>query len=484
MSQHPIRALIGAEPFDPQAGTDLVLARWALARLEPALRYAADADTWLLRGDESWANVGKDFALTAVIELAHLMPSGSPEAEKGSKERLRLERRARFTSKRGASDVAGMMRAVARSPASGARVLLSDLDNDPEILWAGGRAWNLRHWPYQLDDEGAPDSATPHLHTASVTPRKQATPRWDELVRLVWPDAEVREWALNVLAVALTGYPAAVLPILCGKEGRGKSSVVSLLMRCLGTYGDSVSPKLLSGAEGHASIVYALKGLRLAFIDEGPRGGQVATEALKALTGGTKLTGNRMRENPVTFVPTHTLVLTCNEPPSLTDPAIRRRVKLIPCDSSYPEAIAEVMCALGPDGPGSVWEGEAPGVLADMMRRAAAWLRNRASIETAPAVVAELVQEIAAEQDPIVQWVAEETEKDATGTKAGDLYAAFVAWCKGHNVKNPPSKTAWGRKLNDLGHERDKRGGGVVYRPLRLQALGLTPLRIVPGMAS
>jgi hypothetical protein len=50
------------------------------------------------------------------------------------------------------------------------------------------------------------DPATPHLHTAGVMPERRPTPLWDAFLAAVWPDPEIRRWAVRVLSIALTGY--------------------------------------------------------------------------------------------------------------------------------------------------------------------------------------------------------------------------------------------------------------------------------------
>jgi P4 family phage/plasmid primase-like protien len=469
-----VRRYIGVGAFDPDADSDQKLAEAALERMSPALRYAADADTWLVRGEDRWHVVGRDYAATVVAQLSRLMPGGSPTAEKGSDEARRAERKRKFTTQRTAAGVASMMRSVARDPDSPVRVELSQLDSEPYVLWAGGLPYDLRVREPSIT--AVAFKTGPHLHTAAVTPKWGAdAPCWEAFVDAVWPDPAVRDWALRVLSVALTGYSDAVLPVLIGKGGRGKSSVVDLIMSVLGSYAEPVSAKLLSGGDGHASIFYALKGLRLAFIDEGPRAGVVATETLKQLTGGTKLTGNRMRENPITFAPSHTLILTSNAEPTLTDEALRRRVRLIPCDGD-PDEIRRARQAIG-DVDGEVWQAEAPRVLAYLMHEAAEWLADRDSASTAaaPDSIRNLAEEIGREQDVVMQWLEDAVDEHAQGTKAGDLYRDFISWTKERAIKHPPTSTTWGRRLTELGYPGTK-SGNERRRPLRTRMAGITGL--------
>ncbi|MFI7678545.1 phage/plasmid primase, P4 family [Actinophytocola sp. NPDC049390] len=457
-----VREVIGTHAFDPQAGLDLTLAQTVLERVAPAVRYAEDAESWLRRGPELWELAGKEYAATIVTQVAQLMPAGNPDGE--GDEKARADRRKRFMTSASAGAIAKQMVALARDPGSPIRTRLADLDAEPWVFWAGGQAWDLRGTELSELDL---DPGTPHLHAAALAPEWIETPHWDAYLAAVLSDPELRAWTLRVLSIGLTGYPDAALPILLGEPGVGKTSLVKLIMSVLGTYAHAADPRLLVDGNSHASIVYALKGRRLSFIDEGPRRGRWATERLKQLTGGGELTGNRMRENPITFSPTHTLVLTANDEPQLTDEGLRRRVRLIPF-SGDPAEVRERRAALGPIG-GAVWRREAPGILAQLMREAGLWLADPDSALTAaaPASVRDLAEEISREQDTVRTWVESETEPDREGMPAMRLYEAFADWCKRLSIRDVPSPTAWGRKLTDLGYP-SKHGKAARTRPLRL----------------
>lgn len=445
--------VIGTHSFDPDEDeTDQGHADAALGRVYPALRAGVDSGTWVVRGPEVWEERG-ELAGWAISVLARLMPPGKiagPDEEKGPAH-FQAKRRARWHSTAGRNAIAAAMRDITRGADHFAALRLSELDTEAEVLWAGGVPWDLRLSGEQPVVSHL-DPGTPHLHTAKVAPALVPTPAWDAYIATVWPDPEVRAWALRVLAIAATGYPDAALPVLYGSERTGKSATVALLMDLLGTYAHAADPRLLAGADNaHASVVYALKGRRLSFIDEGPRKGALATERLKQLTGGAALTGNAMRANPITFNPTHTLVMSTNDEPQIADAALRARMRIIPCEADR-EAVAAARLAITP----AVWADEAPGVLAMVMREAAMWLDDRrtAGNAAAPMVVQTIADEIADAQDPYAQWLTERTTPDATGTSSRALYKAFAAWFEDDITRRRtaiPSETAWGRALTRLG---------------------------------
>ena len=474
-----VREVIGAHSFDPNAGLDQTLAESVLERTYPALRYAYDANAWLLRAPDRW-ELHKRLSPWAVATVAPLMPVGDPTAEKGSEPHTRHQRRARLMSTAGARAIAQKMDDLVAGGVHPAATALSHLDADPEILWAGGVAWDLRR-SIEAPTPAGLDPATPHLHTAAMAPRPGPTPLWDTFLEAVWPDPELRAWALRVLSIALTGYADRALPILLGETGRGKTQVVALIMSVLGTYGHAANPKLLSpNSNEHDTFVFDLKGRRLSFIDEAPSEAKVGQERLKQLTGGGELTGRRMNQDPITFLPSHTFVLTSNDEPVLTDPAVRSRARLIPCDGD-PELVRAARAAIGHLS-GAAWRAEAPGVLASLMSETAGWLLDPTSahVTAAPAGIQFLAESIGAEQDPVSVWVTEETEASEVGTPSRELYQAFTASCLRNNLRRDaiPSETKWGRALTRLGYESRHTETGK-RRPLIVRSGGF-----LPGMPS
>jgi P4 family phage/plasmid primase-like protien len=488
--QFSVREVIGTHLFDPVAQLDQPLAQAVLGRVHPVVRYASDAGSWMLRLPDRW-ELRKDLKEWAVATVASLMPIGDPGADKDSDEKARSSRRARLQTQSGAKAIAGKMNALVAAGLHPCAVRLADLDSQPHILWAGGYPWDLTAClPDTPMDRwlASMDLTTPHLHTAGVTPERVPTPLWDAFLAAVWPDPEVRAWALRVLAIALTGYPDRALPILIGETGRGKTQVVSLLMSVLGSYAHAADARLLGaeGAKAHASIIYALKGRRLSFIDEGPREGKFAQERLKQLTGGGELTANEMNQNPVTFRPTHTLLLTTNDEPVLTDPAIRSRARLIPCDGD-PELVRQTRAAIGHTN-SAQWRAEAPGVLAQMMAEAGAWFADptTALVTAAPESLRYLAETLGAEQDPIRVWVDEETEPHEPGTASRELYQEFVASCRRSGIRPDavPSETKWGRALTRLDYPPVHTRTGKA-RAMRVRSAGFLPGMGTPGpMAS
>ena len=91
--------------------------------------------------------------------------------------------------------------------------------------------------------------------------------------------------------------------------------------------------------EQHATVVADLFRKRLAVASETKAAEALDDEQVKNLTGGDRLKGRRMREDPWEFWPTHTLIMFSNHKPAVhgRDEGIWRRLRLVPWEVTIPE---------------------------------------------------------------------------------------------------------------------------------------------------
>jgi hypothetical protein len=469
--------------FDPRtAASDQDLADACLFAVGRQYRFAADAGLWLCSGPEKWEALTADVTSSVITELADFMPHGLSKEEAGKRgmdpdspeTRAAIgqhARRERLRSAKGASGVASKMRARVAVPGRHPlTVRLADLDADPRVIWAGGTCWDIAKSGSELT-EAETDPDTPHLHSCGYAPVVMPTPLWDTFTGAVFPWPDVREWALDLLSLGVTGYADKAVPLLLGRTDTGKTSVVDLAASVLGDYADIVAPELLAAGAG-AAMQYArfdLKGVRLAFLDEAPRSGKLAQEALKNLTGGGDLKGRPPYGKPVSFRASHTLIATANpeSDPPLTDEAVAGRIRLIPGVGDV-AAVRAAREAIGPKD-GETWRAEAPGVLAALIMRAAGVLADpgRVRRDRAPEVVQLWGDHMAAEQDSVGQWFGSATEPSVTETRGKELHEDYAAWCD-RSKQRPESPVTWGRRMAKLGCP-GRQSNGVTWYPRRLR---------------
>lgn len=497
---------LGSGIFDAGRPTDADNALAVLTRAHSVLRYDEEAGTWLLRGTGKWVSFTGPAGPRAVVNaLRDLMPEGcadpvkllDKDPETDGREIAALKAHAknkeRFSASSSVAAVAAVMTdTVLRHRGQGSVVRSRALDTEPEILWAGGVPWDLRasaDGPVQA----FLDRSAPHLMTAPVVPDPSVpTPLWDAYCRAVFPDLPPewgdqpeagREWALNVFAAAFTGYADALMPVLLGETRTGKTFLVNLLTSVLGDYGGVMSADLIKAdARLHGSFTLKLKGMRLAFVDEAPGRGKASQEHLKKITGGGKMEGNKMRENPVEFFPTHTLVLAANKEPDLTDPALLARARMIRFEGDR-SAVKAAAAALGGSTASAQWQTEMYGVLAQMMARAARWLADRSLADTdrAPRLWQSWTDDIVTEQDPFQGWLkCGELAYDAHGTHGDVLHEHHVAYCKRHGEKIPLDRIDFGYALRRAGYG-SRKSNGVKWWPLKIVLPGAAEFMRGPG---
>jgi DNA polymerase I-like protein with 3'-5' exonuclease and polymerase domains len=465
-------APFGADPF-AFSGSVVDLADAVLARVSPALRVVwSDVTTGkpacLVRGADHWSYVADGFKWAA-LKLLDTIPRGlkpeSKDRSEWSPENWAYANRERLI--RELTEVTGLAEARVRHRSHPLVITAERLEGPREVVWCAGTPWRLG----QVIDVAPLPAGTPHMHSVPFAPADVPTPAWDSFVKAMWPEGDVAEWALRVLAVGFTGDSDAVMPVLHGPTGRGKSKFMGRMLALLGGYGTAASKALIVPTAGNVDVAKAhLQGVRMAWLDEAPGTGKASVEALKDITGGGDIYAAAKYRAPIVFKATHTLVLTMNDAPEIHDEAVARRVRLLPCFGDEDE-LGRTFDALLP-----AWEREAPGILAAMLQRAAAYLTDWRTIgqDRAPATVREITARIAGEQDVIGQWLLERTRPSEEGMRSGDLYANFREFARGFSEweKRVPASNVWSARLDREGYAVHKRPKNVKYRPMTLDMGG------------
>ena len=473
--------------FDPVgngAWTETQAAELLASRLHQRnfIAYDAVRDAWLQLGTDPngqpvWQIVATnplDYARAMVVAVQRAVVKGDTASDEG-KARARMY--TRFNTSAGVGALARLLLDQARLPGSvmHTRAETIDADEKADQLWAGGRLWFLdARMHREYGDEGLKSGYTSHdrvhLRTAACAPDSSCpTPLWDEFLDAVFADSdEDRNYFMAVMGVCVTGTSDRVLPILFGPSGRGKSYAMRLVLSVMGSYGYT-APATLLGEHSDRAHEAELEGRRLVFVDEGPRAGRLATERLKALTGGTRQTTRALYARPTSWDPKYTLVMTSNELPPVADPAVRARLRPVDFGDANADEVKAVAAKIGDPETSKAWREEMPGVLAQLMVKAGEYLHDR-SVADVPAWMNEAVDDMASEQNPVMAWLEDRTTEGET--KAMDLYTDFVAWCSRVGIRVPWTLNKWGQTMTDLGHPARKTTG-IKVRPRALKPLAM-----------
>ena len=366
------------------------------------------------------------------------------------------------------------------------RAKLETFDADPWAL-------NVANGILRLNEPRVPDSPAPlypHAPGARMTkicpvaydPLAEC-PRWRKYISEVFEGADdVALYVQKVLGYALSGdIGEQKMWFFFGAGRNGKSTIVQVVSRILGTY-SALTPvatflnKEHESGSGPSPDIARLPGVRLLRTSEPKVGARLDESIVKQISSGEPMAARHLRKDFFEFKPACKVIFSTNHKPTIVgkDEGIRRRIVLVPFMRQFP-----VNAQRGVSMENMLLQ-EAPGILNWLLEGLALWFDE--GLDMPPAVAA-ATKAYFDEMDPIGGFVAEccqrvpECRADDT-EQATLLFRAYEAWCRQNN-ETPREQTAFGRRMNDLGHPVKRGTGGVTYRI----GLKLRP-EFVPQMAS
>ena len=212
-------------------------------------------------------------------------------------------------------------------------------DNDTYLLNCANGVLNLKTFEFMPHSS---EQRFMKCTRAAYSPEEHSS-LWRDTVRQIVPDNDTYDYLQRMAGYCLTGSAAdEKLFFLFGPGGTGKGTFIETLGHALGDYSTSVPVEILLSSkgnkEGNNPTPYKamLKGVRLALSSESGMGNYFDEATLKYLTGRDAITGRFLHSNPITFTPSHKLVISSNYMPSIRDAAdegVKRRLVIIPFDA-------------------------------------------------------------------------------------------------------------------------------------------------------
>lgn len=251
--------------------------------------------------------------------------------------------------------------------------------------------------------------------------------QWDRfLLRIMDGDTQTVSFLQRLIGQAMFGTQGKdKLTILWGSGANGKSTFVDTLHDVFGQYATVTDPRMLmdTGRANKEYYLADLKGARLVLMSETKRGDMIAESIVKMLVDGGKITARFPAGRVFTFQPVFTPILSTNHRPRVgSDPAIWRRVLLIPFTHTIPEA------ERNPKFRSEVLKAEHEGILRWAVEGAMAFLRDGLS---PTGKVVEATEEYKRSQDKIGQFLNEECTLESNGkTQLKVLLDSFNTWCE------------------------------------------------------
>ena len=157
-----------------------------------------------------------------------------------------------------------------------------------------------------------------------------------EFLDKIFPDEELQEYFLNIIAETLDGVPKTQEFYICtGTGSNGKTKFFELLQKAFGRYAGKISTTLLTRKRvdsGSANPeLYDLRGKRVVYSEEPDENEDIKIGVMKELSGGGHITARTIYKHNITFIPQCKIFMNCNDIPDIqsTDDGTWRRIKVI-----------------------------------------------------------------------------------------------------------------------------------------------------------
>jgi P4 family phage/plasmid primase-like protien len=296
-----------------------------------------------------------------------------------------------------------------------------------------------------------------------------AAPEWAAFLERVLPGDQLRAFVQRAAGYSATGDTSEQCMFIDhGSGANGKSTFQEALAAALGDYAMRAPTEMLMAkrAGGVPNDVARLKGARFVAASETEEGRRLAESLVKDLTGQDTISARFMRAEWFDFRPTHKLWLSTNHKPEIrgTDPAIWRRIRLVPWSVAIPPAEQDRKLL-------EKLRRELSGVLTWIVRGCLEWQREGLK---APDDVRRATAAYRTEMDVLGAFLQECCIVDPdSNVAAKDLYAAYKLWCQ-ENGERAETQRRVGARLTERGAFERYRGGksgGHRWRGLELLTL-------------
>jgi putative DNA primase/helicase len=410
---------------------------------------------WLVRGGARWV---RDEA-GRIHKLAKSRVRGIYREASDAEDE---DRRKALAKHAAASESETRIRAMVELTKSEVPVAPEELDANPWVLNVLNGTIDLRTG--ELREHRREDLIT-KLAPVEYDPSATA-PTWEAFLERVLPSSDLRTFVQRAAGYSATGDTSEqCMFIHHGPGANGKSTFQETLAAVLGDYAMRTPTEtlLVKRSGGVPNDVARLKGARFVTASETEEGRRLAESLVKDLTGQDTISARFMWAEWFDFKPTHALHLSTNHKPEIrgTDPAIWRRIRLIPWAVTIPPAEQDRKLA-------EKLRGELPGILAWIVQGCLQWQREGLQ---APEEVRQATKAYRAEMDVLAAFLADccvrHEDEEAF---AGELWGAWKRWCEETGEQQGTQKRFGGR-LAERGflNHRDSRTGRKVWSGLSLR---------------
>lgn len=348
-----------------------------------------------------------------------------------------------------ANGVEGVLRlAAALEPFA---VTVGDLDADPHVLNVANGTLDLRTGELRAHNPG--DLIT-KVTKAAYDP--QATGEtWPRFLATVLPDPDVLGYFQRFVGLSLLGAVREhIFTIATGTGANGKGTAYNAILSALGDYGHAAESDLFMSARSNPNAAspaqMGLQGRRFVVVSETERDHHLAAALMKNLTGGDPVTARPLYGKPVTFDPSHTVLMVTNHLPKVAgdDPAIWRRIRVVPFDVTIPEQERDP----------HLGERLALEVDAVLAWAVAGYREYNERGMDAPDAVRAATDRYQHDSDAVAQFIDSCcVVNPAVSASTSQLHAAFQEWAREEGVDGEMGRKTFGQALDNRGFKAGSR---------------------------
>lgn len=390
-----------------------------------------------------WRADEKDHATTAVLDVLRTALAESLDDR---------ELRADVRKCESASGIAGVLAIASALP--NLRAGTDELDADPYLLNVANGTLDLRTRTLRPHD---PADRITRVCRGAYDPGAD-TGTWSTFLASILPDIAERAYLQRVIGQSVFGAVREHLfPVLTGSGANGKGTAYGAIANAMGDYATIIDPSLLMASERGTGgpEMMQLFGARLVIGSETEEGKQLDAALMKRLTGGDQITARNLYQPPVTWEPSHQMVYVTNHLPRVkgNDPAVWRRVRVIPFDVVIPETDRDA---------------ELPERLKLAADAILTWSVNGwFAYEDQggmgePDAVQRATDGYQTDSDPVLRFTRDYCVTDAgASTFARDLFTAWSRWAEADGAERISEK-AFGAELDRLGYPAKRSKAGNV----------------------
>ena len=327
-----------------------------------------------------------------------------------------------------------------------------NLDQDPWLLTCENGTIDLQTGEFLSHDR---EHLITQLAPVIYDPDAEC-PLWIEFLdRIMDGNQNLISFLQRAIGYSLTGDTGEqCFFIFWGTGANGKTTFLQTINAMLGDYAKQTPTETLVVKKKGAipNDVARLKGVRFVTASEAEAYDRLAENLIKQMTGSDTVSARFLHQEWFDFEPNYKIFLATNHRPVIqgTDPAIWRRIKLIPFDVTIPEPERDRHLL-------KKLKEELPGIMAWAVQGCLEWIENGIG---EPEEVKAATQEYRNEMDVLSQFISDCcVEKASLKTLFKDLYQAYTGWCDS-NGEQSLTKRIFGTKLREKGYKPVRIGQG------------------------